>query len=325
MDTSVSSNIASDQLISGVSSFSDLINKYGPLVVLLSVFFILFIVLMLVIIKSNSKMINTISESSSKNNNVNTDLITKLITVALDKFKQENPNALSANNNQELIEIVKKLESEIVDIKGSLSNSTASEEDYHKDIIGAYIDVNMVFKDASRKALQKLNCDRIAIYVFHNGNNAPFGLPFFKMSCIHEWTKTGLKTKRNQAHTDIPLNFFYDFIENIYDNGFYRTGDISESCKIDRSIKEFTAYSSTQSMYIVNTKAPVTDAITGFVVAEFNEKNNFEHDENRDEYVKDVLTEMAAAVAPLLGTEYKFKKRNNIEENENNNEEIINQ
>lgn len=316
MDTTVSSGIENGQILSGVSTFSELISKYGPLVVLLSIFFILFIVLVVVVVKSNGKLIDTVTESNSKTADVSNDAISQLVAAALDKFKKENPMIVESNNtNQELVDLVRKLESELSELKGDLNRSSATNEaDYHKDIIGAYIDVNMVFKDASRKALQKLDCDRIAIYVFHNGNNAIYGLPFFKMSCIHEWTRTGIRTRRMQTHTDIPLNFFYKFIENIYKNGYYRTDDISVSSEIDSSIKEFIAYSNTQSMYIVNTKAPVTDAITGFVVAEFNEKNNFEHDEHRNEYVKDVLTEMAAAVAPLLGTEYKFKKKENKEE-----------
>lgn len=316
MDTTVSSGIENGQILSGVSTFSELISKYGPLVVLLSIFFILFIVLVVVVVKSNGKLIDTVTESNSKTADVSNDAISQLVAAALDKFKKENLMIVESNNtNQELVDLVRKLESELSELKGDLNRSSATNEaDYHKDIIGAYIDVNMVFKDASRKALQKLDCDRIAIYVFHNGNNAIYGLPFFKMSCIHEWTRTGIRTRRMQTHTDIPLNFFYKFIENIYKNGYYRTDDISVSSEIDSSIKEFIAYSDTQSMYIVNTKAPVTDAITGFVVAEFNEKNNFEHDEHRNEYVKDVLTEMAAAVAPLLGTEYKFKKKENTEE-----------
>lgn len=316
MGTAVSSSVENEQILSGVSTFSELISKYGPLVVLLSIFFILFIVLVVVVVKSNGKLINAVTESNSKTADASNDTISKLVTAALDKFKQENPMVSTSNNaNQELVDLVKKLESEISELKGDLNKPPVTNEaDYHKDIIGAYIDVNIIFKDASRKALQKLDCDRIAIYVFHNGNNAIYGLPFFKMSCVHEWTKTGIKTRRMQTHTDIPLNFFYSFIENIYKNGYYRTDDISVSSEIDTSIKEFIAYSDTQSMYIVNTKAPVTDAITGFVVAEFNEKNNFEHDEHRNEYVKDVLTEMAATVAPLLGTEYKFRKKENKEE-----------
>lgn len=319
MGTAVSSGVENEQILSGVSTFSELIAKYGPLVVLLSIFFILFIILVIVVIKSNGKLINILTESNSKTVDMNNDTISQLVNAALDRIKQENPNAIPSNsaNNQELVDLVKKLESEISELKGDINNKsseTNNNADYHKDIIGAYIDVNMILKDASRKALQKLDCDRVAIYVFHNGNNAMYGLPFFKMSCIHEWTKTGIKTKRMQTHTDIPLNFFYNFIENIYKDGYYSVDDINADNGLDSSIKEFIAYSDTESMYIVNTKAPVTDAITGFVVAEFNEKNNFEHDDHRNEYVKDVLIEMAATVAPLLGTEYKFKKKENKEE-----------
>lgn len=317
MGTAVSSGIENEQILSGVSTFSELIAKYGPLVVLLSIFFILFIILVVVVVKSNSKLIGTLTESNSRTADMNNDAISQLVSAALDKIKQENPNAIPSNSasNQELVDLVRKLESEISELKGDLNRSSETNEaDYHKDIIGAYIDVNMILKDASRKALQKLDCDRVAVYVFHNGNNAMYGLPFFKMSCIHEWTRTGIKTRRMQTHTDIPLNFFYNFIEKIYKDGYYRIGDIDTNSEADSSVKEFIAYSDTKSMYIVDTKAPVTDAITGFVVAEFNEKNNFEHDDHRNEYVKDVLVEMAAAVAPLLGTEYKFKKKENREE-----------
>ena len=329
MDATISTSAENGtQIISGVEKLSNLIINHGPLVVLLSIFFIIFIGLFVVILLSFKKMNNAMVRNQNSNTKMEEDIVSKIVDAVIDRFASESDKSVpkaTAEDSEKIIGMISSLKDEIDEIKDTINErnnnnlivSSAkeinNENDYHKDLIGAYIDVNMVLKDAARCAQLRLNCDRVAVYVFHNGNTAPFGLPFFKMSCIHEWTKTGIKSQRGKSHTDMPLNLFYDFIVDLYNNGYYRTGDISEASKIDTSIKEFIAYSHTESLYIVDTKAPNQDAITGFVIAEFNEKNDFEHDENRDNFVKSVLTEMSAAIAPLIGTKYEFNNNKNMQ------------
>ena len=99
---------------------------------------------------------------------------------------------------------------------------------YHKDILKSYIDINMALKDASRNCQDKINCDRLAIYVFHNGNKSFHGLPFFKMSCVHEWNRMRINSLRGKSHMNMPLHLF-DFVADLYKDGFFKNLNITSN------------------------------------------------------------------------------------------------
>lgn len=282
-----------NEIIGGVANLSDLISKYGPLIVLLSIFLFIFIVLIVVMIITNYKMKKHLLTQRQSEEDLNEGIISKFVEAALGKY---------ADSNTELIKSIDDVKQTIFTLHNH-DDSTEDEKDYHKDIVGAYIDVNMAFKDASRNAMSKINSDRIAIYVFHNGNESLHGLPFFKMSCIHEWTKIGVNTLRGKSHNDMPLHLFNDFIEDLWKYGVYKAEDVNEREKIDPSIKEFIAYSNTASMYIVSIKDR-NGSIAGFVVAEFDEKDNFEHDEARNATIATALDDMITTIAPIVTNRY---------------------
>ena len=276
--------------ISGVGQMSGFISEYGVAVVIMAIFFIIFIGLLALILRSNHKMMTQIMNNNTSDKKIEDDILNKFVESALkvltETVYRQNPKLNpQATKEQE-----------------------DKDEDYHKDLVGAYIDVNMTFKDASRCALTRLNCDRVAIYVFHNGNTSSMGLPFFKMSCVHEWTNRGGSTLRGKSHSDMPLHLFNDFIENLYSDGYYRIDDVTNPYIEDPSIKEFTSFSDTKSLYIVAIKNS-DGIITGFSVAEFHNKEIFETDIRRDKDVKEVLEQMIYKIAPIINNKYTYNKR----------------
>lgn len=291
-----------DGMIGGVTRLSGLMSNYGILIVVISAVLIILFVSILCLLISNSRMISNIM----KMNNINNSTVIN----NLDKFTNSSTNADNVEKKK-LVKEFKKNIKPINQVKDLKNNS--SQEDYHKNIVGAYINVSMAFKDASRAALNKIGCDRVAIYTFHNGNASMYGLPFFKMSCIHEWTKTGVNTLRGKSHTDLPLHLFSDFIEDLWKNGKYISEDIEKSQAIDHSIKEFIAYSETKALYIKAVKN-FDDIIIGFIIAEFDHTETFESDQRRHDEIEKAIDEMSLKVSPILGSEYVYKNSVNYKQ-----------
>lgn len=293
-----------DTMIGGVARLSGLMSDYGILVVVLSVMIVIFFAFTIYMLINNSRMIKNFIQSNNTNNSTVTDMLGEFVRESTSGQQNAN-NAGLREAIRELKDTLKPMSQAIEELKNKDSKNE-EEEDYHKNIVGAYIDVNMTFKDASRAALNKIGCDRVAIYTFHNGNMSIHGLPFFKMSCIHEWTKTGASTFRGKSHTDLPLHLFSDFIEDLWKNGEYMSEDVEKSQVIDPSIKEFIAYSETKSLYIKAVKN-YDDIITGFIIAEFDHVETFEHDQKRYDEVKEAMDEMSTKVLPILGSKYVYK------------------
>lgn len=307
------STVASDNgglindISGGVGEISRAINDYGIAIVIMAVFFVIFLLLMVLILRNNAKMMDQLMKSQNSHNTIEQDVISKLVD-----------NALEAKDNKEKSELssmIDEVKNSIQSLENKVANNDSSneqKEDYHKDLVGAYIDINMAFKDISRKTLNLLKCDRIAIYVFHNGNKSMLGLPFFKMSCIHEWTTHGTNTLRGKSHIDMPLHLFNDFIEDLWNNGVYKSDSIEKSAQIDHSINEFVAFSNTKSLYMIAIKTEY-DAMSGFVVAEFSEEDKFEQDEARDKEVRSIIDDMIIKVTPIVSNKYIYRGRSGNE------------
>lgn len=304
----------------GVTGISKALHDYGPLIVILSVFILLFIGMAFMILRSNAKLMDRVLKRDESSDTLDQTVVTKLVEAALEKFTNSN-NALNNNNadlaRDESDRLASKISSELQkstkqladDIRGiSATKANEEENDYHKDIVGAYIDVNIAFKDASRHCLNSIGASRIGIYVFHNGNSSICGLPFFKFSCVHEWTSTGSATIRGKYHTDIPLNYFNDFIEDIWKNGYYKTTDIEKSVRDDPSLGEFVAYSKINALYIIGVY-DINDKLAGFIIAEFDKPEDFDVNEVRDHEIYDSLKQMAGKISPIIGHHYIYRGR----------------
>lgn len=288
------------EMTNGVTGIAKAISDYGPVIVLMSIFFVIFIALVVLVLRSNSKMMNQIINSKSKNDEMEQEIISKMLQSALEEQNEKN----HIDTESILDEINKSLKA----LTGEKKEEKKESDDYHKDLVGAYIDVNMAFKDASREALNKLKCERIAIYVFHNGNNSLHGFPFFKMSCIHEWTSHGSNTLRGKFHSDMPLHMFDDFINDLWKDKVYKAADIEEVAKIDPSILEFTSYSSTKALYMIAI-VDSNDTLAGFIVSEFSNPDTFDKDSVRDRFIYNILSEMRTKVSPIIVNKYVFKNR----------------
>lgn len=303
LTSNVTENI--DGTSDAVVSISEAISEYGPLIVIMAVFVVVFILMAVLILRNNAKMMNQLMTDKETAEETNQKMIEKFVSAALESHKNENKS-----NTEALLEDIKKSLEQTNKQKENDDNQNLDGEDYHKDIVGAYIDVNMALKDASRKTLSVLNCQRVGVYVFHNGNNSLHGLPFFKMSCIHEWTSRGCNTLRGKSHTDMPLHLFNDFVEDLYNYGVYKSQDVSKSIIEDPSLQEFVEFSRTKALYLVAIK-DADGILVGFVIAEFEDIDKFETDIARDRFIRENLNTMAFNVSPFIANKYVYRKKNN--------------
>lgn len=295
-------NIDINNAANGVVNISEAISKYGIAIVIMAVFFVIFMILIIIMLYSNTKMINTIMNSNASSNKQDQEIISKFVDSTLE--------AKGLGNNKDIVDtLTHKLDERLHPIEEALKKNNIEEdkkEDYHKDLVGAYIDINMAFKNISRTTMNQLNCDRIAIYVFHNGNKSMYGLPFFKMSCIHEWTSLGNSTLRGKSHMDMPLHLFNDFIENLHRYGVYKAENVESAKEKDPSIEGFISYSNTKSLYMVAIKND-DGIISGFVTVEFDHTDCFEHDDKRDTDIRCIIDNMISKIAPIVSNPYIFK------------------
>lgn len=89
-----------------------------------------------------------------------------------------------------------------------------------KEIVAIFCQLNKSLKAECKKFLEDTECDRIGIYVFHNGITSSHGLPFFKVSCVCESIKRGSGISSHIADsTNIPLSVFDDVIQILYTDG----------------------------------------------------------------------------------------------------------
>ena len=299
-------------MANGVTSIAKAISEYGYVIVIMAIFFVMFLGLAVLVLKSNSKMISQLMKRQDTSDQTEQQIINKFVETALAAYGTKNDDNIKGVIN-ELKESLRPLESAIKDLNsgnagGHYNNSSNEDNDYHKDLVGAFIDVNMAFKDASRTALETLKCERVAIYVFHNGNTSIHGLPFFKMSCIHEWNSKGSATLRGKYHSDIPLHLFNGFVEILWRDGVYKIDNIDEEELKNDSIKEFVAFSNTKSLYLVG----ISDSdskLAGFISVEFSNPDTFTTDDTRDTFVKSTIDKMAAKIAPIIANHYVYQKK----------------
>ena len=296
-----SSDIANST--SWVTGISEAIKEYGIIIVCIAIFLLITTVLFFLAIKLIGKSLENTINGKDKDNEAERKAKSDILDVAIEKFKNDEANNLSnmAKSIEDLTTVVK-------DLKKSFDNRFIEEKkkDYHQDIVGSYIDINGVFEEAGSKAMGRIGCERIAIYVFHNGNASYHGLPFFKMSCVYERYPNEINIKRGKSHYDLPLNFYYDIISKIWKNGTYYVDDIIK--ENSRSLTDFVVYSKTKALYMKAVKDS-KNSIAGFVVAEFNNEEEFSSNIDRRNFMEDSLGEMIDSINPILTSKYVYNKK----------------
>ena len=300
-------NVDISNAAEGVVNISEAISEYGIAIVIMAVFFVIFMILIIIMLYSNTRMINTIMNSNATSNKQDQEIISKFVDSTLESkgIRTTGTNNIVDTLTHALDDRIRPIE-EALKQAANTGNEESKKEDYHKDLVGAYIDINMAFKNISRTTMNQLGCDRIAIYVFHNGNKSMYGLPFFKMSCIHEWTSLGNNTLRGKSHMDMPLHLFNDFIENLHRYGVYKAENIDVAKEKDPSIEGFTSYSNTKAIYLVAIKND-DGIISGFVSIEFDNVDTFEKDDKRDMDIRHIVDNMISKIAPIVSNPYVFK------------------
>ena len=258
-----------------VSDATKLINQYGPTVVIIAVFLILFIGLLVFILRSNHRMNQQMLEAQ-KNASENNQ---KMMQDMFDTFK-----TLVVNNKD----------------KDDEDDEEDEDKPKKKKIVSAYIDSSLAFKDASRIAISKIKCERVAIYLFHNGNHTPYGYPFAKMSCVHEWTLRGSNTIRGTTHMNIPLYAFSTIVESLVKDGEFVIGNIYDHGIIsaDEQVFQFISGSTIRSLFALGIKDKDGD-LAAFTIAEFKDAQDFS-DEETYKNVKDALSMMNESIYSII-------------------------
>lgn len=174
----------SNVTVDQVHTMAQILSDFGPVVTILAVFLILFLVIVLVVLKG-------FVDAQKKTQEANEKLIQTILS-----------------NSESL----KQME---VDRR-------AKEPKYdEKNLVDIFVRLNSTFKLDCKKYLEKVSCDRIGIYVFHNGTQSTHGLPFFKVSCISEFIRRGCGINSHIADcTAVPLAVFEDIIEVVHSYGF---------------------------------------------------------------------------------------------------------
>lgn len=254
-----------DKTVTQIGSVAELINKYGPFIVILSVFIVVFLLVLGYVIHANQKMNKQIMESQKNSATINQEMMKEMINSFIDMAKAE---------------------------KDSEREKEDKEERKHKKLVSTYIDSSLAFKDASRIAMAKIKCERIAIYLFHNGNSTPYGYSFAKMSCVHEWTMRGSDTIRGKTHVNIPLYAFSTIVESLASDGEFAIGNIYEHgiLSADEQVFQFISGSTTRALFALAIKSNDNE-LAAFTIAEFKEVQDFASEEIYNN-IKDALKTM---------------------------------
>lgn len=274
-----------------VINFAEIINKYGELAVILAVFLICFVGLLVIMIRNNRKFLNQLVESNNSNQSNNQELVNKIVEACIDQLDMRN-----RTSTKEVIEEVNK-----------------KEEDSHKSVVSVYINANLAFKDASRIAMSNIKCQRVAIYLFHNGNSTPYGYPFAKMSCVHEWTMKGTSTVRGHDQVDVPLYAFVNIVEELAENGELAIGNIYDYSVVnnDEHILQFISGSNTHSIFMLAIKN-ADGCLAAFTVAEFKDAQDFSTGDSYNKIKSTLKTMNENIYSIVISNEFKNSFTNSV-------------
>lgn len=266
--------------VSGIAQLADSISKNGALIVIGAAFILFSVLILLMFIKINSDMFKNIVNQINQKNDENSEITKKLLDHFLEAEEKE-----------------KEKEAE--------EEEDVTHKHHAKDLVGLYIDYTTAFKGESKNVINTIRCDRVAVYVFHNGNQSLYGLPFIKMSCVYEDTMKGNMTMRSSTHVNLPLHLFNDFIQSLYRDGIF-AGNIDDVEIHDGSIREFLSFSDAKSVFMRAIKKE-DGSLAGFTVCEFNEPVDYS-DKDKFMAINNKVKEMNDAIKYIV-TDDEFSKK----------------
>ena len=263
-----------DGAVQNVSTLTELLSKYGPTLVILAVFIFLFLAYSLFTIKMIISLSNKVSSLGDKNQDMSQEVINKILDSYLKQKEDKNEE---------------------------------SEEEKEKKLVSGFAYANISMNDASRIVMGDIRCDRVGVYVFHNGNQTPYGFPFVKMTCINEFSMKGnCNTIRGLSHNGMPLHVMPTFVESLVDNGEYVIGNIFNHGLINSNeeIMAFISGSPVKALFALAIKTD-TGELAAFTVAEFKDEKDFSDPVVYND-VKDALDLMNKSIRSIVIDE-KFK------------------
>ena len=280
---------------SQVSSLAKLMDEYGTEIVIIAVFLLVFGGFCVAFIKILSKLINTISAQN--------DRIINALLSKDDPGEEKKESVKTINKNK--LKSNKKDEEEST---FSDKEEKSEEKIFNPNMFSKNMYSEKIFKEVSRSVISELRCDRVAIYVFHNGNKSPYGYSFVKMSCVHDQTLRGTTTNRTLIHQGVPLHVFSNIIDCLIRNDEYIVGNIYSHGIIsaDEQVRSFIDGSHTKALFALAIK-DTTNEIAGFIVAEFNDEQDFSNTNNYNK-VLTALKHMRTSIVPIIVDE-NFRSR----------------
>lgn len=217
---------------------------------------------------------------------INVQMQKNFITAMKNQYVQDNIEIKNYydESNKKLVDEVLKISklTTMVDTKEKIV-----EEKIERDLFDTFVKLRNSIKDHCIKAMNEINADRIAVYLFHNGTISSHGIKFFKLSCICEKVAIGSGVKEQAIdQANIPINLFDDMIDQLIDHGKYII------------VRDDDLVNSNHRIFISAKKIKYSQA-----VAIFDNSNNivgFVLSESSKEYDKDVANEEKIAIDKLI-------------------------
>lgn len=174
-----------------------------------------------------------------------------------------------------------------------MGKESKNEKETKNDLMETFLSLNKKMKEDLKDAIDVLDSDRVAIYVFHNGTRTPHGLPFFKFSCIcEEIARASGSRSKMKEHSNIPLSLLDDVINTLWKNGHYEY--FAKSHEVDNNFINRLLLQDDNKTCLFYTIYDIDNNIIGFILSEFNE-DSFTREQIKEKhkylhYISDKVT-----------------------------------
>ena len=178
-----------------------------------------------------------------------------------------------------------------------------------KNLIDTYLRMNSGLKFNCRDSLHTVHGDRMAIYLFHNGQHSTKGVSFLKTSCICEYTSKNVGAYQlMNTHRNLPINILGDLLEDLTHKEQFVVfrKDLN---KVDAFISRVLLSEEEKTSIFVSIYDRTEDIneLIGFIVCEFNNVDECTDEELENNFkVLRGLAERSAIVlqiAQVIGPE----------------------
>ena len=179
-----------------------------------------------------------------------------------------------------------------------------------KDLMTLFGNIHKRLIEDCREALEILNADRTAVYVFHNGSSSIHDLPFFKFSCIAEFIARGSgSTSKMKAHNSIPIDLLNQIIDTLIRDGNFVHFKVNKNDNLSMDETLFLnklLLQGTEKTCILYSIYDMENRCMGFIFAEFGE-DSFTKEELKEKKVH--LKYLAEKLSPILEFSNYYKKK----------------